>query len=483
MTKSMLHLFILIPIILASSSSNDKKLMNKIKHAKPNYKHACSDFEKDFRPTVEKRLLVPVNENKNFASLQSMNQIYDLFLSQCSENPALSRFENNLVEITWRYQFFESPHCIRVELDLGNLTKFKNSLNFGYYMFSYREFGKGNHHLKKQIIDASINTLILHRVYIKPYIVCVTFYKNNPKFYEANSSVIISNKNETTRTTPLNCTDFNDLFLNDDRVHDADLCVDIDTQAHFLSAINSDTENSGRTDVERELIMVVFIICLLVFILSLITIAHYIIEKPKKRRILQAWYQYIKNPSQHHSNNNRANHFRSKTPSFSPSSVGSHGSINKDKVNLKDTGGPIITITDYSHNNTSFSQLTDKSEDSKESDPLMPVNNHIALVASVFTPAFTPAFVPVLTNDHSHKVMFHIGETIVEESPSSSQFKLVEETNDSAGNEDNQECIKSISHLLNDKPWSSSQAQFDTRRQSRSNSFFNNNNQTLDSNE
>lgn len=221
---SKLILSILIACVLASSNDK-KKLIQKIKHAKPNYKHVCSDFEKDFHPAEEKRLFIPVNTKATLASLESLSSVYDIFSQQCSEQNS-SQINNEILELKWKYQFFESPHCIRVELDLGNVTKLKSFLNLDYYMFSYREFGKKNTHLKRQLIDDQVNSLTIHRVHIRPYVVCVTFYKQNPKIFDEQKASN-SSQNET------NCSEFTDAFRQDDRMHDVDLCVDIDTQAHF----------------------------------------------------------------------------------------------------------------------------------------------------------------------------------------------------------------------------------------------------------
>lgn len=228
--------------------------------------------------------------------------------------------------------------------------------------------------------------------------------------------------------------------------------------------------------VDGELLMVIFIMSLLIVILIVISVAHYFIEKPKKRRMLHALRSYIHRKA--HSKNNNTN-------SANASNVGSHASLNKTK-----DSGPVITVTDYSQFNSQ-----DRIDEAKETDSLLENNNNTNGVqgqvsqGSILKSDVPSAFVPVF-ND-TRKVMFHIGETILEEgSPSSSQAKLQEEANNknssSSGmendviNEENPECIKTISHLLDDKPWSSSQAHMDTyRRQSRSGSVFNNtNNQT-----
>ena len=100
---------------------------------------------------------------------------------QCRKNKLL---KENLIELKWRFQFIESLHCIRVELLLGNVSRFKNYTNFSYYKFSYRELSKNNIFLKRQPIDESINSLTVYKANLKPYVVCVSFFKN--RFIQVN---------------------------------------------------------------------------------------------------------------------------------------------------------------------------------------------------------------------------------------------------------------------------------------------------------
>lgn len=399
----------------AQCSINKKKYQQQLKHAKPNYKTKCSDYYFEFNPHIEKRLIIP--SSIQVSSISVLAEIYDLFYQQCSQDENFIKINDSLIEINWKYQFFESPHCIRVDIDFGNMTKFRKSLNYAYYMFSYRELGKSNIFLKRNPIVDQVNTLVINRVHLRPYIVCISFYKNNPQF----------NENST------DCAQMRRSLLQDERVHDVELCVDIDTPTHFLSAVNSDVH--GIDGVDRELVMVIFILVLLGLILVIITIAHYFIKKPRKKYFESIRYHIGKK-----SHSNSGNH------SGLQSNVGSHNSlIIKDK-----NQHPAITITDYSKNGNLH-------EESKETDSLLNKAN------------------PVKSD--LKKAEFTIGETIMEESPSNSKVTIFENKFEKKVEpEENEECIKTISHLLDDKPWSTSQAKFDPNsRQSRSNSFFSQN--------
>lgn len=402
--------FVLLFLYFVSSvlTSSNKKQNQQLRHAKPNYKTKCSDYFINFNPHVEKKQLIP--SSVQVTSISSVAEIYSIFFQQCVQDEKFTKINESLIEISWKYQFFESPHCIRVDIDFGNITKFKNSLNYAYYMFSYRELGRSNIFLKRNPIIDQINTLVINRVHLRPYIVCISFYKKNPQF----------NENST------ECAQMRSALLEDERVHDVELCVDIDTPTHFLSALNSDVH--GLNGIDRELVMVIFILVLLVLLLTIITIAHYLIKKPKKE-YLESFHNYINKKSQ-----SSGNH------SVIQSNVGSNNSLTiKEK-----THNPYITVTDYS-------KSMNNQEESKETDPLLNKPN--------------------TQKCDLKKAEFTIGETILEESPNSSQIRMSSKNPEDP--EENEECIKSISHLLNDKPWSSSQAQFDTNgRQSRSNSLF-----------
>ncbi|RNA07625.1 hypothetical protein BpHYR1_013117 [Brachionus plicatilis] len=392
-------------------SSSSKKHQQQLKHAKPNYKTTCSDYYDVFNPHVESRLIM--SSSVQASSVSSLSQAYAIFYQQCAQDHTFSLINDSLLEINWKYQFFESPHCIRVDIDFGNVTKFKNSLHYAYYMFSYRELGKANIFLKRNEIIDPVNTLVINRVHLRPYIVCVSFYKQNPQFSENSTE----------------CVQMSRALLEDERVHDVELCVDIDTPTHFLSALNSDSH--GINGIDRELVMVIFILVLLVLVLVVITIAHYFIKQPR-RKYFESIHNYLAKKS---SQLNSGNH------SAIQSNVGSHSSL----VCKEKNHHPAITVTDYS-------KSVNFQEEPRDTEPLL----------SKCSP---------VKNDFK-KAEFTIGETIPEESPNNSQVRM-DQANKAQEPEENEECIKTISHLLDDKPWSSSQAQFDlNNRHSKSSSLF-----------
>ena len=116
------------------------------------------------------------------------------------------------------------------------------------------------------------------------------------------------------------------------------MCIDIDTRSHFLSPpANHDDNYKGAN---RELLMVVFIICLSGLILTLITIGHYVIERPRKRKVmLNALRSYL----------------QKKNPNGSPETTGlmnsSSQAIFKDAAKGNNSG-PTITVTDCSSSHT-----------------------------------------------------------------------------------------------------------------------------------
>lgn len=438
-----------------------------LKHAKPNYKKVCNDFLDDLKLKNEKRTFMPQMSRTGLTSLYSVNDVFEIYSNRCSHDELIKRHEP--VEITWRYQFLESPHCIVVDLDLGNLTRFRQQLAYDYYMFSYRELGHENLHLKRNPIE-QVNRLLLHRVNIKPYIVCVSFYRAH----------LLENQTTYTNDTDKNCNEMNAFLARDDRMHDVDLCVDIDTPTHFLSHV-IDEERSFSSFANPELLMVIFIMCLLVLLLVLITFIHYLIERPKKKRKMEFIREYL----------------RRKNPGATNSNLGSHGSLNKDKVglNVKDST-PAIMISDYSSMNSSTHQLHDEA---RETDSLLPASpaNIVYAFGSHSSPSqasaaaagsanskydFGSGSAPMQSHDYHagagfHRATFHIGETIIEESPSSVEMKYLDQANSTTDggavdasaeeNGQNDEAVKTISHLLDDKPWSS-QTISNSRRESKS---------------
>ena len=460
---SLLSLLICSKSLSNASSAKDKeKFEKKVKH----YEHtktgtsnrfSCSDFNPDLHPIEEKRTFMPKfilvktdfqdhSDSPLSSKLSFYEKIYDLFYKQCHKDEAFVRFDKRLHELTWRYQFYESQHCIRVELDFGNVTRFKEIYEFNNYMFSFRELSKKNIHMKRQEIVDEVNSLTIHRVNIRPYVVCVSFFKKTknlnteevlPPAQAANASTNATSDADDDDDSPgLTCNDLGSILQDDERVHDVDLCVDIDTQVHFLSGGNA----GGHSKVDRELVMVIFIMCLLVVILACITLANYIIEKPKKealRKKLGDWINKHTHSNAHSSLINSAN------------------SLNNNKGSrdsLKNTMGPAITVSDFSngfnrvHSPNHFLDRLSESEN-EEGDPLL--NGP-----------------PVVTNMGTTRVKFDIGETIQEEdpivikktsdSPNVSDKEKIQsdpDSNTSEETESSKECLKTISHLLDDKPW------------------------------
>ncbi len=160
------------------AAEKEKQTMRKLKHAKPSLKACNANFEKGFHPELETRLFLATESKDTLVSKQSVFDLYQTYKNECNTQDEFTVLNRTIVELKWRYQFLESAHCIRIELDLGNVTRLKTLFNYSYYMFSYRELSRRNTHVKRQPIVDQLNTLTIHRVNIRPYIVCVTFYKS-----------------------------------------------------------------------------------------------------------------------------------------------------------------------------------------------------------------------------------------------------------------------------------------------------------------
>ena len=82
---------------------------------------------------------------------------------------------------------------------------------------------------------------------------------------------------------------------NDMYMHDVDLCIDIDINSDFMNMpVKHYKMNPIIKGANPELIMVVFIMVLLITMMATITLAHYLIERPKKRHLLSALRGFIK---------------------------------------------------------------------------------------------------------------------------------------------------------------------------------------------
>jgi hypothetical protein len=409
----------------ASKSTCDAKFVNP------------HEQERTFMATKQVSVDLPVYNT--IASVKSVESVIDNFNKKCSKERMFQEFQKQTFNFTWRYEFFESPHCIRIELDLGNITRFKSMFNLNYYTFSYRELSRPNIHLKRNPINESINSLVIHRVHIRPYIVCVSFYKNHLGFFPIHNN-INNNSTEYDRDqfiSDMNCSNYNEMLMDDERVHDVDLCVDIDTNDHFLS-LDFDAPHENH-EISGELIMVLFIMCLLVVILSVITFANYLIEKPKKRQMLKALRDYLQKKTHSNDNHNQLN---------INSVVCSQNSLNAKNDKRKDSN-PAIVVTDFSNRPV---------HENGESDPLLGPSGSSSKFEVIPLNTLNSGFTPITANTidqtgQIHKVTFNIGETIYEESPSASEIGL-----SGKKEEENQidESVKTISHLLDDKPWLSS---------------------------
>jgi len=434
-------------VFYVNASDAKKKQKNKIESKlshKPKYKMNCDQFDEHMRTEnrgfLKKIASKPLNDEKNnkfsLSSFHSLEKIREDFEKKCSTNYA--DFTSDLVQLTWRYQFFESQHCIRVELDFGNVTLFKNYFDYSYYMFSYREIAKPHNYLKRHPIMDQNNSLVIYKVNLKPFIVCVSFYKHNPEIV-----------NTTTNQSSQYCNEIESNIHRDEGLSEIDMCIDIDTQAHFLDSKHDEKILSA------ELIMCIFIFCFLAMLLIFISISYYIIERPKKKQFLRAVRAYLvrkyRSNSSHHNNQQNSSGMGSKN---SISTV-QNSQSNLKKLVSSNEFSPSITVTDYSN-------AKPPHDDPKESDPLL-MNNSISNLTSSSNSIdlHSSSFKVESQPKTGYRVMFDIGETIIEEPASlDTTSKQEVSTDEQQSEQNNDECLKTISHLLDDKPWlSSSQSQ------------------------
>jgi hypothetical protein len=273
-------------VLLVESSGNNlystalqNKLKQKIKddlHKKrANTQIKSCESIRNWHPKVKsERFLMAGLDSSIISSMQSFPHIDNCTIE-------FPDHQDHFFEVTWRYEFFESMHCIKTELDFGaNLTSFVQRLNYSYYGFTYRELGKKNVYMPRQLINESNNTLLIKNVNYHPYIVCVTFYKN--PFVSQILPSVASDDDDLT------CDDYSVLFTQDHRSHDVNLCIDIDTQATFLHDVAG-----GHGLHDSELLLALFYIFLIVVMFFIIAIGAYLIEKPKKKRYLDTVRKYI----------------------------------------------------------------------------------------------------------------------------------------------------------------------------------------------
>jgi hypothetical protein len=387
---------------------------------------------KEWDPKIKEERFLISNQN-------TLNPIHSIspHLDDCEKS-------EEMIKIEWRYLFFESMHCIRVEFDFGNtLENFTRLTDYQYYSFSYRELGKHNNYLSRQILNESTNSLTIKRANLRPYIICVSFYKNEqiylPVIY--NYSFLLNNEtlNDTTPSVDPDCSDYSTLLRADDFTHNIDLCVDIDTQAHFLSDIAH-----GGTQYKSDLLMVGFITGLLILVLGLIVLANFIIQKPKKRLMIHN--KFIKDQFQ-----KRTHHHQHPEPMDDYTALTRSSSFGTKMSSSR----PQIVVTDFSSNGSIDQQphvhhhhhQRNGNDDAKEDDML--------LMKATDKSLFSDKLSQVVSNeDHllnHHLVTFDIGETIIEEEENMDHVKI-----ESTLNEEEKPSVASMSHILDDKPWLSS---------------------------
>ena len=385
---------------------------------------------KEWNPKMKEERFLISNQN-------TLTPIYSI-------SPHLDNCEKEeMIKIQWRYLFFESMHCIRVEFDFGaTLNYFTRLTNYQYYSFSYRELGKHNNYLSRQALNESTNSLTIKRANLRPYIICVSFYKNEQIYLPIlnNHSFILKNEtlNDTTSSVDPDCSDYGSLLRADDFTHNIDLCVDIDTQAHFLSDIAH-----GGTQYKSDLLMVGLITALLVIVLGLIILANFIIQKPKKRLMLHN--KIIKRT--HH--NQHPDHAEDYTALTRSSSFGTKMSASR----------PQIIVTDFSSNGSIDQQplvhyhhhQRNGNDDAKEDDML--------LMKTADKSSLSDKQNSLVSNDDHllthHLVTFDIGETIKEEEEEENLEKIKIET---LLSEEEIPSVASMSHILDDKPWLSARS-------------------------
>ncbi len=204
------------------------------------------------------------------------------------------------------------------------------------------------------------------------------------------------------------CGDYSEFLFNNQRRQETELCIDINLNKFEPELINGKS-NIFAGNKSSELIMVLFIIFLLIIMLASITFAHFLIERPKKRLMLSALRNYIRDKKE------------------------TQNEILKSRSN--DSLHPSIVVTDCS----------DQSKNCESETLIGPKN-----LKTIGT--------------NNPVVRFSIDEeTFCEMNPKNNNLDDLDE-------EEALEALKSISHLLNDKPWQSTSQQI-YNRITRTNSF------------
>ena len=134
----------------------------------------CTKFDSHLFSIKKTYVLKPYNNH--VISLTPTSSMFNNTLENCNQTvneSAYSDFEVNL-----RIQYHYVYSCIRIELDLGrNFSRLKSDFSFNYYMFSYRKFTMPFLNLNQNPLEERINTLIINRINLTPYVVCLKFLK------------------------------------------------------------------------------------------------------------------------------------------------------------------------------------------------------------------------------------------------------------------------------------------------------------------
>ncbi len=138
------------------------------------FPNGCAKFNNDL-PSIKKTYVLreyDYNANLLTPIISVPNNILD-DCNQTKNELTYPGFEFNL-----RIQYHHTYSCIRIELDLGaNFSRLTNDLGFNYYMFSYRELTMPFYFLNQNPLNESVNTLIINKLSLTPYIICLTFLR------------------------------------------------------------------------------------------------------------------------------------------------------------------------------------------------------------------------------------------------------------------------------------------------------------------
>jgi hypothetical protein len=334
-------------------------------------------------------------------------------------------------QLIWKYDFYDHIDLIYVEFDFTNTTHFIKKFGYEYYMFSYRIINENNKFMKRQLITDKNKTLTIHKAEKIPYVVCVTFFKKN-----------ITNSSEP-------CSSLAEQIQNDENAHDVNLCIDVLSHSQKSMLIK-------KHDSTYDEVMVGFILCLIAFLLVAITLVHFYIERPKKKRLANALRAFIqKNSHQFHI---------------------SHSSHKLSNIKHYPTSPAIIlTKPASSESFNCHSNNRPGAESDSENESLLSVNgiynhlNHSTQSKEDHNNNNAPY------HHREKKSFFFLGEPIKEEednnSPSSNYNSYSSPSRNETGENESEtgtqinktlidhsndeQSLESVSHILDSKPWAS----------------------------